>query len=80
VWRDTLEGKFERLAEGLGIKRGLTRPGLYEVSTASGSRLSAPLSPAQSLPPKISFKTTDAAVGEAIKVGEALQGKAGEAL
>jgi hypothetical protein len=28
MWRDALEGKFERLAGGLGIKRGLTLPGV----------------------------------------------------
>jgi hypothetical protein len=61
MWRDTLEGKFERLAGGLGIKRGLTRPGVYELARPPSSRLSAPLSPVQSLLPMISSKTTDAA-------------------
>jgi len=55
---------------GLGIKRGLTRPGIYELARPPSSRLSAPLSPAQSLLPKISSKSTDAAV-EGTKVGKA---------
>jgi hypothetical protein len=46
---------------GLGIKRGLTRPGVYESARPPSSRLSAPLSPVQSLLPMISSKTTDAA-------------------
>jgi hypothetical protein len=61
MWRDTLEGKFERLAGGLGIKRGLTRPGVYELARPPSSRLSAPLSPVQSLLPNISFKSAHAA-------------------
>jgi hypothetical protein len=44
-------------------KTGTNPAGVYE-SARCQSRLSAPLSLAQSLLPKISFETTNAAVGE----------------
>ncbi len=44
-------------------KTGTNAAGVYELARCQ-SRLSAPLSPAQSLLPKISFETTNAAVGE----------------
>ena len=50
--------------QGPGLTRGLTLARCTWISTASNDRLSAPLSPAQSLLPKISSKSTDAAVGK----------------
>ncbi len=47
----------------LGIKRGLNPAGVHELARKTYSRLSAPLSPAQSSLPNISFKTTNATVG-----------------
>jgi hypothetical protein len=47
----------------LGIKRGLNPAGVHELARMTYSRLSAPLSPAQSSLPNISFKTANAAVG-----------------
>jgi len=44
-----------------GITRGLTQPVFMKLARLPGGRLSAPLSPAQSLLHEISFKTTDAA-------------------
>jgi hypothetical protein len=44
-------------------KTGTNPAGVYELARRQSRRLSAPLSPAQSLLPKISFETTNAAVG-----------------
>ena len=48
---------------GPGIKRGLNPAGVHELAPMTYSRLSAPLSPAQSSLPNISFKTANATVG-----------------
>ena len=44
-----------------GITRGLTQPVFMKLARLPSGRLSAPLSPAQSLLHETSFKTTDAA-------------------
>ena len=63
TYRVLLEGSSLNDCWEPGIKRGLNPAGVYELARVTYSRLSAPLSPAQSLLPNISFKTTNAAVG-----------------
>src|SRR4029453_511821 len=63
---ENFHGRLERSSLSdcweLGIKRGLNPAGVYELARMTYSRLSAPLSPAQSSLPNVSFKTTNAAV------------------